>query len=221
MMQGIVLKGLQKPGARGVSCSWRKAMVSQMTSIDVIRGAASFSMTSIDVIRSQRVKGQEGKGRFLSQKKKVNGLVKWLRKLRSKGRPNAKELARLAGMLVSMSFALGPVTRLRTRGIYDMILNRTGWYTRMEWCGTAKSEVEFWWKNFEEFHGAKPSAAKPNLPEFASRASVLKSKRIPFLILPFLSSTLYPFLFYLVFSPLSHPFNLSANPNLAVASSQS
>ena len=34
----------------------RKATVNQMTSIDVIRGAASFSMTSIDVIRGQRVK---------------------------------------------------------------------------------------------------------------------------------------------------------------------
>ena len=54
-MQGKVPKGLQKPGARGVSYRWRKAMVSQMTSIDVIRGAASFSVTSIDVIRGQRV----------------------------------------------------------------------------------------------------------------------------------------------------------------------
>ena len=54
-MQGIVPKGLQKPGARGVSYRRRKATVSQMTSIDVIRGAASFSVTSIDVIRGQRV----------------------------------------------------------------------------------------------------------------------------------------------------------------------
>ena len=53
--QGIVPKGMQKPGARGVSYRRRKAPVSQMTSIDVIRGAASFSMTSIEVIRGQRV----------------------------------------------------------------------------------------------------------------------------------------------------------------------
>ena len=34
-----------------------------------------------------------------------------------------------------------------------MILNRDGWFTRMEWVGTAKSEVEFWWNSFEDFHG--------------------------------------------------------------------
>ena len=55
-MQGIVPKGLQKPGVRGVSYRRRKATVSHMTSTDVIRGAASFSMTSIGVIRGQRVK---------------------------------------------------------------------------------------------------------------------------------------------------------------------
>ena len=57
-MQGIVPKGLQKPRARRVSYRRRKATESQMTSIDVIRGAASFSMTSIDVIRGQRIKKQ-------------------------------------------------------------------------------------------------------------------------------------------------------------------
>ena len=54
-LQEIVPKGLQKPGARGMSYRPRKPTVSQMTSIDIIRGAASFSMTSIDVIRGQRV----------------------------------------------------------------------------------------------------------------------------------------------------------------------
>ena len=50
-------------------------------------------------------------------------------------------------MLVSMSFEIGPVTTLRTRGIYNMILNRDEWFTKMEWIGTAKSEVEFRWNS--------------------------------------------------------------------------
>ena len=57
-----------KPGARGVSQRRRKATVSQRTSIDVIRGAASFSMTSIDVIHGQRVNGELRKiGPFLKK----------------------------------------------------------------------------------------------------------------------------------------------------------
>ena len=66
-------------------------------------------------------------GKVFVTEKRVNGLVKWLRMLRSKGRPNAKELARLAGMLVSMSFAIGPVTRLRTRGILTGQGGIIGW----------------------------------------------------------------------------------------------
>ena len=92
-------------------------------------------------------------GKVLVTDRRVEKLVSWLKILRHKSRPNAKELARLVEMLVSMSFAIGPVTRLRTRGIYNMILNRDGWFTRMEWIGTAKSEVEFWWNSFEDFHG--------------------------------------------------------------------
>lgn len=44
---------------------------------------------------------------------------------------NAKELVKLAGYLVSMSF--GPVTSLRTRSFYLMILKRHSWHHRTEW----------------------------------------------------------------------------------------
>ena len=76
-----------------------------------------------------------------------------LRLLKCKQRPNAKECARLTGFIVSMSFALGLVSRLRTCALYDMILKRRNWYSRMEWTAEAKAEVEFWWHCFDEFHG--------------------------------------------------------------------
>ena len=73
--------------------------------------------------------------------------------LLDKSRPNTKECARLTGILISMHVALGPVARLRTRGLYSLIHNRKTWYHRVEWPAEAKGEVEFWWRYFHEFHG--------------------------------------------------------------------
>ena len=91
-------------------------------------------------------------GKVFVSERRVAALREQLLFLLRKNRPNAKECARLAGMIVSMYFALGPVARLRTRGLYDFILNRYSWYHRVEWPKLARDEVEFWWNCFKEFH---------------------------------------------------------------------
>ena len=92
-------------------------------------------------------------GKVFVAERRVLKLMEYLRMLRCKQRPNAKECARLAGYILSMSFALGPVARLRTRALYDMILKRKSWYYRVDWTADAKAEVDFWFQCFQEFHG--------------------------------------------------------------------
>ena len=92
-------------------------------------------------------------GKVLVSERRVKSLREQLTYLFYKQRPNAKECARLTGLIISMYFALGPVARLRTRGLYDTILKRRTWFHRTEWAVDARNEVEFWYYCFEEFHG--------------------------------------------------------------------
>ena len=92
-------------------------------------------------------------GKKIVRERRVKVLKEQLALLLDESRPNAKECARLTGILISMHVALGPVARLRTRGLYSLILNRKTWYHRVEWPAEAKGEVEFWWRYFHEFHG--------------------------------------------------------------------
>ncbi len=93
-------------------------------------------------------------GRAFVTDRRLKRFKDHMKYLRTKQRPNAKECAKLAGFIVSMSFAIGPVARLRTRGLYELIINRSSWYERVEWTRMAKEEVDFWWQCFEQFHGA-------------------------------------------------------------------
>ena len=73
--------------------------------------------------------------------------------LQTSRRPTAKDLARLTGLILAMSCALGPVSRLWTRALYSMIESRRYWHQKLPWTDQAKREVEFWQRSFEEFHG--------------------------------------------------------------------
>ena len=94
-----------------------------------------------------------GAGKILVSERRVKSLREQLTYLFYKQRLNAKECARLTGLITSMYFALGPVARLGTRGLYDTILKSRTWFHRTEWAVDARNEVEFWYYCFEEFHG--------------------------------------------------------------------
>ena len=62
---------------------------------------------------------------------------------------SARCLSRLAGLLVSMGLALGPVVRLWTRGLYREILQAPSWDTIILLSGEARREIQFWSENFK------------------------------------------------------------------------
>jgi hypothetical protein len=62
----------------------------------------------------------------------------------------------LAGGIVSMSLAMGGVTRMRTRGIYAAVGHREtrrDCDKRMWLTAEAIKEIEFWLDHFDEFDG--------------------------------------------------------------------
>ena len=93
------------------------------------------------------------KGIIQASENRVDKLKQFIRELMCTTQPNAKQLARLTGYLLSMSLALGPICRLRTRSFYAMILSRKNWSKKMEWSEEAWSDLEFWSESFHELHG--------------------------------------------------------------------
>ena len=76
----------------------------------------------------------------------------------------ARKLARLIGTIISMSLALGPVTRLMTRSLYSVLNDRTSWCQKLALSLEALDEVQFWLDNISQFNGRNiwptPSAVR-------------------------------------------------------------
>lgn len=64
----------------------------------------------------------------------------------------ARQLASVIGTLISMSMAIGPVTRLMTRAMYAVLESRRGWHDRLLLTEQAKAEIRFWSNGLEEFN---------------------------------------------------------------------
>ena len=55
----------------------------------------------------------------------------------------ARLLASLIGRIMSMSLALGPVTRLMTRSLYAALNSKTAWYQKLTMTPEALGELTF------------------------------------------------------------------------------
>ena len=89
-------------------------------------------------------------GVFQVPARRVQQLQDNLHRIASKGFfTTARSLARVAGLLVSMGLALGPVARLWTRGLYRDICNAERWDVHFAISEDAQQEILFWLENFD------------------------------------------------------------------------
>ena len=75
-----------------------------------------------------------------------------------------RELAKIAGFIISLSLAVGPATRLFTRQMYFSIVHRTSWDQKIFINSSLEKELQFWHKNLDYFQGypiKEPVAACP------------------------------------------------------------
>ena len=77
---------------------------------------------------------------------------------------SARKLASLIGKIISMSLALGPVTRLMTRSLNATLNNRVAWCQKLSLTPEALEELTFWFNEVSKFNGQhiwpKPSAVR-------------------------------------------------------------
>ena len=92
-------------------------------------------------------------GTIEATKRRIDALRHCLDILSHSTKASARLVARLAGYLISMSLALGPVCRLRTRAMYRFIESRETWSAFKYLPSDVKEEISFWSSTFYAIHG--------------------------------------------------------------------
>ncbi|CAH3181716.1 unnamed protein product [Porites lobata] len=64
-----------------------------------------------------------------------------------------RELARLAGFIISLSLAVGPIARLFTRQMYFFIQSRPSWDVSFTFSEALLQELKFWLQHIDSFNG--------------------------------------------------------------------
>ena len=76
----------------------------------------------------------------------------------------ARSVASITGKVISMSIALGQVSRLMTRSLYALISTRHSWCQMLEISAEARFELQFWAEQLEKLNGQEiwhsPSAIR-------------------------------------------------------------
>ena len=95
---------------------------------------------------------------------KINALKDVIAGLQGQQSVSAKQIACVIGKIISMSIALGSVSRLMTRDLYALLNSRHSWFEKLTINPAAKQELTFWYKGIEEFNGQNikrsPSAVR-------------------------------------------------------------
>ena len=68
-------------------------------------------------------------------------------------RVHVRSVASIVGQIMSMSLALGPIARLRTRALYAIINNCTSWHAYLSLGEEAREELLFWQSNVVTLNG--------------------------------------------------------------------
>ncbi|XP_022779071.1 uncharacterized protein LOC111320674 [Stylophora pistillata] len=64
-----------------------------------------------------------------------------------------RELARIAGSIISIALAVGPISRLLTRQMYLAIESRSAWDHALRFSPALLEELRFWYSNIDSFNG--------------------------------------------------------------------
>ena len=103
-------------------------------------------------------------GKLVVPDSKLGRTCELLQSLVDKPVVPARRLASAIGKLISMSMALGPVARLRTRSLYTVLSARGSWRAQLPLSTEAKGELKFWLAQIKQFNRQnlwpKPSAVR-------------------------------------------------------------
>ena len=76
--------------------------------------------------------------------KKLTKLRAFLQSISACERAPARILASIIGQVISMTLAMGPVSRVRTRALYSVLNTRKSWADKLHLSREAREELQFW-----------------------------------------------------------------------------
>ena len=94
-----------------------------------------------------------GKGRLTVPQKKLDSLIEQILWAKENQALPTIALASIIGKILSMSLALGPVTRLMMRGMYTMLNARTSWSQQVMLTSDDLEELVFWLEHVSGLNG--------------------------------------------------------------------
>ena len=92
-------------------------------------------------------------GQISAPQDKVQSLLAHIKDIMSQDSPTARSIASVTGKIISMSLAIGPVSRLMTRSLYALLNSRQSWCGKLPLSQEAKSELQFWLEGLETWNG--------------------------------------------------------------------
>ena len=92
-------------------------------------------------------------GMFSIPTERIDKLKSRLASLLSGSTATARALAKVTGLVMSMRIAIGPVARLRTRALYQMVNSRLFWNEKLCLTLEAREELGFWLESVEALNG--------------------------------------------------------------------
>ena len=85
--------------------------------------------------------------------RKISHLEKLIENILNGNFVTPKQISRIAGQIISMSLAIGPITNLFTRQMYKFIESRIHWNTLYPLNECLLSEIYFWKENLKNSNG--------------------------------------------------------------------
>ena len=93
-------------------------------------------------------------GVFVVPPHKIQKLRDSISRLNPHGRVPVRMIASITGQIISMSLAMGPITRLHTRALYAFTNQRWSWYDKLPLPIDTVAELEFWKNSLTHFNGS-------------------------------------------------------------------
>ena len=90
---------------------------------------------------------------FRIPEKKVSKLKDLLDSTIQAGYSSFRELVRIAGTIISVALAVGPISRLLTRQMYFAIETRSAWDNTIHFSTSLLLELKFWYCNIDCLNG--------------------------------------------------------------------
>ena len=142
-------------GGRGYS---RVKRIAEAVKTDLLNAGLTINATKSNFVPTQ-------KGMFLGfildttqmlfsvPTPKLEKLMQSLRTVTERPTATPKEISRIAGQIISMGIAIGPLTRLFTRHMYAFIESRNSWFENKTVNEGTHSELTFWKRNVQVRNG--------------------------------------------------------------------